>query len=162
MKKYHGFRILGWGALCIGLLFALSFNTSCVYPRSKDNKETQPKGASIIGVLLAEDDSPQVETEVRLIIVRLVGLDGKEILNLPPINTYIIDSDGKAVKVAETDSSGKFEFKDVQPDRYSLVIPRAGGMADQLWLKESTGNTVFFDIIGTQKVELGRLKAGKP
>jgi len=123
-------------------------------------KEKQ-SGLSISGFLLAQDDAPQPKTEVRLVIVRLVNLLGKEILKLPPTETVIIDSDSKAVMVTETNSSGKFEFKDVKPGRYALaVLTKGGGVGTQLWLEDNLGKTIIFDVTDTN-LELGMLKAAK-
>jgi hypothetical protein len=129
--------------------------------------EEQQSGASISGVLLAQDGAPLPKTEVRLVMVRLVNLLGKEISKLPTTESVIIDSYGKAVAVAETDASGKFEFKDIKPGRYALSVPKkARGVAGQLWLEENSGKTAFFDVIGTEvigteKLELGKLKAAR-
>jgi hypothetical protein len=117
---------------------------------------------SASGVLLSASDAPQSKTQVRLVKVRLVSLVGEEIRTLPLKDTAIIDSDGKAVAVAETESSGRFEFKNVPAGRYSLAVPSkvGGSTAGQLWL-ESRGRTVFFDIADNQRVELGTVKAEK-
>jgi len=83
-------------------------------------------------------------------------------MKLPPTESVIIDSDGKAVAIAETDSSGNFEFKDVKPGRYALAVPtKAGGGTGQLWLQENSGKTVFFDVISTDNQDLGKLKAAR-
>lgn len=161
MTKNNEPRISHWGTLFILLIAAISFKPLFVFPQSSNTTEVLPVSGSVIGVLLAEDNSPRVKTEIRLIIIRLVGLDGQEILDLPPNKTYIVDSDGKAVALAVTASSGKFEFKDVPSGRYSLAVhAEMGGEAGQCSLKESSGMTVFFDVTGTQKTELGKLKAG--
>jgi hypothetical protein len=131
--------------------------------RALERFETQSAtGGSVTGVVLSASDSPQSKTQVRLVKVRLVSLVGEEIRALPLKGTAIIDSDGKAVAVAETDSSGRFEFKNVLAGRYSLAVPSklGGSAAGQLWL-ESRGRTVFFDIAGNQGVELGTVKAEK-
>jgi len=126
------------------------------------SKAQRPTGGSVSGVLLAPNDTPQPKTQVRIVKVRLVTLFGKDIRTLPPKDTVIIDSDGKAVAVAETDSSGRFEFKNVPAGRYGLAMPsKAGGSASgQRWL-ESRGSTVFFDIDGNQRIQLGTVKAEK-
>ena len=159
MKNCRKSRIPGWVALFIGLVASLSVEPSPAIS-SPIATGAQAKGASVSGVLLAQDNAPQGKTEVRLVKVRLVSLLGREISSLPPTETVIIDSNGKAVAVAETDAAGKFDFTDVQAGRYALAVAsKTGGVAGQRWLEDIPGRTKFFDVAGTGKVELGRLKA---
>jgi len=145
-------------AATVSLYLLLEFPSQALQ-RSETQSTT---GGLVTGVLFSASDAPQSKTQVRLVKVRLVSLVGKEIRTLPLTATAIIDSDGKAVAVAETESSGRFEFKNVPVGRYSLAVPSkvGGSAAGQLWL-ESRGRTVFFDIAGDQRVELGKVKAEK-
>ena len=113
-------------------------------------------GATVTGVLLDQSGAPQAKTQIKLIKVRLVSLRGEEIGTLPPNETVIIDSDGEAVAVVETDSAGKFEFRNVPAGRYSVALQSKGLLA---WL-ESAGRKVFFDVVGSQGVDVGTVNPG--
>lgn len=115
-------------------------------------------GATVTGVLLDPSGAPHPKTQIRLIKVRLVSVLGQEIRTLPPNETVIIDSDGKAVAVVKTDSAGKFEFKEIQTGRYSVALPSKGTLP--AWL-ESGGKTVFFDVVGNQRVDIGTVNPSK-
>ena len=112
--------------------------------------------STVSGVLLGASGAPLPKIRVGVFKVRLVSLLGEEIRTLPPKEAVIIDSDGRPVAVAETDSAGRFEFKEVPNGRYSIAVQGVGGAAEP-WL-ESGGKTIFFDV---GRVELGIVNPGR-
>ena len=146
-----------WGVSRSTILAAVAL-VGFLLPSLSCSRPKPITGATVTGVLLDQSGAPQPKTQIKLIKVRLVTLRDEEIRNLPPPpnELIIIDSDGKPVAIVETDSAGKFEFKDVPTGRYSVALQSKGLPA---WL-ESSGQKVFFDVVGIQGVDVGTVNPG--
>jgi hypothetical protein len=147
-------------------------------PKTSTQEKSQPAGqetnqgavpastvadfkTSVTGQLIGSNGESQVGKELLLIEVRLVNLKGKEIATLPPKGTYIIDANINApVATAQTDPSGRFEFKGMKPGRYSIIRrPDAGaGRGNFLQSPQSDRIHLFFDVTSGQAVELGKVR----
>ena len=165
MTEWRDSRI-PWRVLLFKILALIALNT---FPLSALPVAQSPwsaakpvTGSTVSGVLLGPSGAPQANVRVGLIKVRLVSLLGEEIRSLPPRETIIIDSDGKPVALAETDSGGRFEFKEVPRGRYSVAVQSkaASGAAEPAWL-ESGGKTILFDVGGGQRVKIGTVNPRK-
>ena len=148
-----------WHVLLFKILALIALNTfplSALPVAQSAWSQAKPTGSTVSGVLLGPSGAPQANVRVGLIKVRLVSLLGEEIRSLPPRETIIIDSDGKPVALAETDSGGRFEFKEVPRGRYSVAVQSKGasGATEPAWL-ESGGKTILFDVRGGQRVKIG-------
>jgi hypothetical protein len=122
------------------------------------------KESRITGLLLGTNQKADAGRRVLLIKVRLLDEMGREIPTLPPKADAILDAlVTKPVATAQSDSSGRFQFRAVKAGRYSVGVtskPDGTSAADDVTLlrrMQDSFNTIVFDVAVGQTLDLGSL-----
>jgi hypothetical protein len=124
--------------------------------------ETQTTPDSRVrGMLVGPGGTPAPATEVLLVGVEVLGLDGKPVPSLPARGTSIVGllggpSGETLVKArGRVGATGSFEL--VAPaGRYGIALSGPGGKDVELLVNPTTGRPVVFDLTGGAAIDVGQ------
>lgn len=153
------------------LLLGVGQPTDCQTPAkapASSAKSTSPE-TRVAGVLVSDDEKVDAGARVLLIEARLVGMDGKEVRELPPQGTVILDANiSSPIMTTRTDIAGQFAFARVPTGRYCLgVTLKSEGKvsAKDVTLLRRVGDSrtnLVFDIEPEQNIDLGKVSRREP